>query len=357
MTPLAIAQSEINALGEFPSAYIHIEDLPIKQVLPPPPDVKEVIDKFAEYVLKNGQEFEANSKARATERLSFLNPSDPAHEYYRWKVYDGWSLRDRATQIAASYRVSLEKMLRQQEQEQLQQQRQQQTSLSQREFQKQDISISPQIQQQQQQEHQYSDAMPREEEKSLEKDFRQIQGKEISQLQQDQLHQLQSEGRETAGTERNNEANTMTGDERETLIELLGKLEPKKSVIKTVGDWAKKRNGSAREITEILYQFFSGLRKGDFERKISVVYLVSDITSIDERYRKACERVVGDIMSGTIQDSRGEKDLERIRDILGIWERSKVFGAGTLKRQRDECDQPLKQEPERKRRWDVKPSN
>lgn len=160
----------------------------------------------------------------------------------------------------------------------------------------------------------------------------------------------QGESGEAAPAEKKPEENVMSGDERETLVEMLGKLEPKKSVIKAVGEWAKKRNGSAREVCDVLWGFFSGLRRGEFERKVSVMYLVSDVTSLDERYRKALEKVIGDIVDGVIQDARGEEDLERVGDLLGLWERSKVFAPGTLKRQMEECEEGFREpEPERKR--------
>ena len=340
-------QLEISSLGEFPSAYIRLEDLPIRQVLPPPPEVKQVIDTFATYVLKNGQEFEASSKARAAARLSFLDPSDPAHEYYRWKVYDGWGLRDRATQVAASYRNALANLRKQKEQQQ-----QQQQSLPEHEPQ---VQITPQ---------QMIDVAPKmgevekEDEKGDDKEDVRPAEKEVPREEKaDKERQVPpqeapSESVAAESVERRPEENLMTSDERARLVEMLGRLEPKKSVIKGVGEWAKKRNGSAREISEVLWRFFSGLGRGEFERKVSVMYLVSDVTSLDERYRKGLEKVVGGIVDGVIQDSRGEEDLERVGDLLGLWERSKVFPDGTLKRQLEECERSSSRasEPDRKRR-------
>lgn len=349
MTPLELIQSEINSLGKFPSAYIRLEDLPIRQVLPPPLDVKQVIDTFAGYVLRNGQDFETSSKARAAERLSFLNPDDPAHEYYRWKVYDGWSLRDRATKIAISYRATLDNMRKQQEQEQEQQQQQETLSQDPQVVPKDNSVVPPNSQQS-------MDIVLKEEAKLIEKENPQIQVQDAVKIpplperdhQEEQVGKYR--GNDTVDMNKVIEAKTLTNDEAKSLAELLEKLEPKKSVVKAAGDWAKERIVSAREIANILCQFFFGLGTGNFERKISVVYLISDITCLDERYRKAFEKAIGEIVNNTIQDSRGESDLERIRDILRLWERSKVFGSRTLKRQREECEQLLGSEPDKKRR-------
>lgn len=351
MTPLGLIQGEINSLGKFPSAYIRLEDLPIRQVLPPPPDVKQVIDTFAGYVLRNGQDFETSSKARAAARLSFLNPDDPAHEYYRWKVYDGWCLRDRATKIAISYRASLDNMRKQQEQEQEQQQQQQQAILSQ------EPQVAPKDNYVVPSDSQQGMGMePKEEAKLIEKENPQFQVQDVVKIpplperdhQEEQVGKYM--GNDMVDMNKNIEVKTLTSDEEKSLAELLGKLEPKKSVVKAAGNWVKERNESAREISNMLCQFFFGLSSGNFERKISVVYLISDITSLDERYRKALEKAIVGIVDNVIQDSRGESDLERIRDVLRLWERSKVFGSRTLKRQREECEQSLGSEPDKKRK-------
>lgn len=54
-------------------------------IIHPPPDIRNIVDKTAQFVAKNGPEFEkriiANNANNA--KFNFLNPSDPYHAYYQ----------------------------------------------------------------------------------------------------------------------------------------------------------------------------------------------------------------------------------------------------------------------------------
>ncbi|KAA0203292.1 hypothetical protein HAZT_HAZT003691 [Hyalella azteca] len=56
----------------------------------PPPEVRNIVDKTASFVARNGVEFE--SRIRINEqnnpKFNFLNPGDPYHAYYQHKVQD-----------------------------------------------------------------------------------------------------------------------------------------------------------------------------------------------------------------------------------------------------------------------------
>lgn len=58
-----------------------ILDFPI-----PHPDLQNIIDKTAAYVLKNGREFEDILRTKNDARFSFLSPADEYHRYYIYKV-------------------------------------------------------------------------------------------------------------------------------------------------------------------------------------------------------------------------------------------------------------------------------
>lgn len=140
----------------------------------------------------------------------------------------------------------------------------------------------------------------------------------------------------------------MRKEDMEKLVDMLRGLELKKSAIKVVGDWLRRRDGSAREVAEALREFVTG--RG-FKQKLSVVYLINDITSLNEQYRKALEETIGEIIESTIQsacegpeeaEGAAEESLKKVGDVLTLWERCKVFGATTtatmvsmLKRQQD----------------------
>ncbi|GLJ36513.1 hypothetical protein SUGI_0733490 [Cryptomeria japonica] len=57
-------------------------------IIHPPPDIRNIVDKTAQFVARNGPEFEkrilANEKNNS--KFNFLNPSDPYHAYYQHRV-------------------------------------------------------------------------------------------------------------------------------------------------------------------------------------------------------------------------------------------------------------------------------
>ncbi|CAG8539354.1 6803_t:CDS:2 [Paraglomus brasilianum] len=68
-----------------------VKELPSKPVVGiiyPPPDIRNIVDKTAVFVARNGVQFEErireNEKHNA--KFSFLNPNDPYHAYYQYKI-------------------------------------------------------------------------------------------------------------------------------------------------------------------------------------------------------------------------------------------------------------------------------
>lgn len=54
----------------------------------PPPDIRSIVDKTAQFVARNGPEFEKRilANGRNNVKFNFLNPSDPYHAYYQHRV-------------------------------------------------------------------------------------------------------------------------------------------------------------------------------------------------------------------------------------------------------------------------------
>jgi len=54
----------------------------------PPPDIRQIVDKTASFVARNGIQFESKIKSdeRSNTKFAFLNESDPYHAYYRMKI-------------------------------------------------------------------------------------------------------------------------------------------------------------------------------------------------------------------------------------------------------------------------------
>ncbi|GFR14444.1 hypothetical protein TNCT_239541 [Trichonephila clavata] len=57
---------------------------PEPYILPPPPDMQPVVDKMAEYVAKNGEDFEIIVKSKKDTRFDFLHSW---HEFYNYYIY------------------------------------------------------------------------------------------------------------------------------------------------------------------------------------------------------------------------------------------------------------------------------
>ncbi|XP_053324530.1 splicing factor 3A subunit 1 [Spea bombifrons] len=61
---------------------------PMVGIIYPPPEVRNIVDKTASFVARNGPEFEARIRQNEINnpKFNFLNPNDPYHAYYRHKV-------------------------------------------------------------------------------------------------------------------------------------------------------------------------------------------------------------------------------------------------------------------------------
>ncbi|XP_031357807.1 splicing factor 3A subunit 1-like isoform X1 [Photinus pyralis] len=63
---------------------------PIVGIIYPPPEVRNIVDKTASFVARNGPEFEARIRQNelGNPKFNFLNTGDPYHAYYQHKVND-----------------------------------------------------------------------------------------------------------------------------------------------------------------------------------------------------------------------------------------------------------------------------
>ena len=59
-------------------------------IIYPPPDLRSIVDKTAQFVARNGDEFESRIQANQANnpKFNFMKPQDPYHAYYRSKVKD-----------------------------------------------------------------------------------------------------------------------------------------------------------------------------------------------------------------------------------------------------------------------------
>uniref|UniRef100_T1JKU4 Splicing factor 3A subunit 1 n=1 Tax=Strigamia maritima TaxID=126957 RepID=T1JKU4_STRMM len=82
MPSINVEENAENGDKEAPSSK------PIVGIIYPPPDVRNIVDKTAHFVARNGPEFEARIRqSEANDRkFNFLNPGDPYNAYYQHKV-------------------------------------------------------------------------------------------------------------------------------------------------------------------------------------------------------------------------------------------------------------------------------
>ncbi|KAM9743970.1 splicing factor 3A subunit 1 isoform 2-T4 [Menidia menidia] len=85
--PVQIVQPEPNNKNDAPAEETPATK-PIVGIIYPPPEVRNIVDKTASFVARNGPEFEARIRQNEINnpKFNFLNPNDPYHAYYRHKV-------------------------------------------------------------------------------------------------------------------------------------------------------------------------------------------------------------------------------------------------------------------------------
>uniref|UniRef100_A0AAQ5ZR34 Splicing factor 3a, subunit 1 n=1 Tax=Amphiprion ocellaris TaxID=80972 RepID=A0AAQ5ZR34_AMPOC len=85
--PVQIVQPETNNKNDAPPEETPATK-PIVGIIYPPPEVRNIVDKTASFVARNGPEFEARIRQNEINnpKFNFLNPNDPYHAYYRHKV-------------------------------------------------------------------------------------------------------------------------------------------------------------------------------------------------------------------------------------------------------------------------------
>ena len=87
---------ESNGAGESNAANGEkksIVDVNVVGVIYPPTEVRNIVDKTASFVARNGPDFEVRIRQNEINnpKFNFLNSEDPYHAYYQFKVKD---LRD-----------------------------------------------------------------------------------------------------------------------------------------------------------------------------------------------------------------------------------------------------------------------
>ena len=295
------------APAESPSTFFTLADLPIAPAAPARPESTATIERFAQLVLAQGVDFERraldDAKSRAV--LPFLQPADPDHAFYRYRLYTLWQEReatrraDHAAEVAA-YEAALARYRQQQQQQQLQIQQQMQM----------------QRQQQQQQESRRAEFAP------------------LSSPQQQMQMQQQrgggGGGNMPSGTNLAaavaappSNCTILTRDESAALCAMLRDLTPKKDSIMGVCEWIFARANRAAQIFEMLR--FEMEDTHSFEKKLSLVFVMNEVLrhgARDPAHHDACTDALRSTLPGLMAICRrglGPDEVDKIAKVLDIW--------------------------------------
>ena len=86
--PILIEQERAAIIPTASSSTLFPESAPQlvqAAIVPPPPDLQPIVDKLANYVARNGEDFESTVKAKNDARFEFLNPWNAHYSYYQYK--------------------------------------------------------------------------------------------------------------------------------------------------------------------------------------------------------------------------------------------------------------------------------
>ncbi|XP_065169774.1 splicing factor 3A subunit 1 [Atheta coriaria] len=111
-------EHQVNSNNENPSDPGHIN--PVVGIIYPPPEVRNIVDKTASFVARNGPEFEARIRQNelGNPKFNFLSIGDPYHAYYEHKVTEfreGKAIEPSSSISASIAKLALNSQQKQQE--------------------------------------------------------------------------------------------------------------------------------------------------------------------------------------------------------------------------------------------------
>ena len=88
-------------------------------IIYPPIDIRTIVDKTAQFVARNGREFESRIVGQESNRskFSFLTANDPYHAYYEFKIGEFKSGKPAEDKAAEEKKAEEEKKKQQEEEE------------------------------------------------------------------------------------------------------------------------------------------------------------------------------------------------------------------------------------------------
>lgn len=88
MAPVPVVESEVALENQSENAPEAAPTKPTIGIIYPPPELRNIVDKTASFVARNGPEFEARIRQNEinNKKFNFLSPGDPYNAYYQHKV-------------------------------------------------------------------------------------------------------------------------------------------------------------------------------------------------------------------------------------------------------------------------------
>ena len=296
--PPQLQQQQQQQEEEIPSGFIRQEELPIQCPTGdsvPPKETISVIESFVDKLFENGKSFEETAVKSNSPKVSFLNPWDKYHQYYRWKVSEKW---ERVKQARNSQ------------------------------------------QQQQQQQQQFYPPLPPPPQPlsgmNMGIDMQQLppppppppQPLPLPQQQQQQQQQQPQQPQQPLPPQQ-----PLTGEDAAYLNEALGRLVPGKTSIKSTREWVTARPMCATDICEAMAAF-AARHERTFFRVLSVLYLINDImhTPSSDTFGAAltaqapgAPALVTRIVESAGRAAQNSADRVKVDTVLDVWECRVLF--------------------------------
>jgi len=283
----------------------------LKNIEPPPPEayppddyqIANVIDKLAEFVKKNGPQFESMTKEKQKEnpKFGFLDAEHPHNPYYKWKL---WKLRNP------------------------------------------DVDDKTIAQLRNQKPGTPYGAVPPPESDSFGYILRQAsQAQQAARAAQGISSPPRQQEREPRYRDRSPPTSpNKTTETIKQLASLIDSLSPTKDSIKVTKNWIMQQ--PINYIKDVASYIRTRVeRDQDFEKKLNIIYLIHDIlyhtfrnrqnpNDLDD-YARAFEPHLGFILRSGFENQAPELQ-EKVFKVFKLWEEKKIFEEKILKRMDDE---------------------
>ncbi|BFY99812.1 hypothetical protein BsWGS_02851 [Bradybaena similaris] len=293
-------------------------------------EMKNIIDKLANFVARNGPQFEEMTKQKQKDnpKFAFLFGGE-YYTYYKFRV---------ASEIA---QLNQKQHLEQQQQQQQQQQMQQQQQVLQPMMPTRQWQTNPQLQEQINQ----AQAQVTQLQNHIQEQVSQSENNLAAQYQV-LMQQQQSQIQDTIVKSLEDKLASLLQECELTIEDFNGAFQPiiescTKDAILSGKNWIMQRTSSDKFCDALAQYFLKRITSKEalFQLRLHLIYLINDVMHHCvrrnvENLRRALETVVVPIFC-TSSLSADEDKIQKLNKLLELWEKKQYFGPETLEKMKD----------------------